>query len=103
MPVSSPVQTELIGIVHEQLRAASITLRPPKGAARGGAGFEAVIVHRPGDRIPGYPCDRGVSGIRRCLASHCGQIALQPIQRRLQIIGRGDRVEHQHPHDREDR
>ena len=36
-------------------------------------------------------------------ASHCGQIALQPIQRRLQIIGRGDRLEHQHPHDRGDR
>jgi hypothetical protein len=41
---------QLVGIVHEHLRPAPITPRPPMGAAHSRANFEAAIVHRPEGR-----------------------------------------------------
>ena len=53
IPITSPVETDLIVIARSQLRPAPITPRPPKGAAESRAEFEAAIMHRPGS--PGQP------------------------------------------------
>jgi len=55
IPITSPVQTDLIVIARSQLRPAPITLRPPKGAAQSRAEFEAAITHRPGNSWPSLP------------------------------------------------
>lgn len=52
IPITSPVQTDLIVIARTQLRPEPITPPPPKGAARSRAEFEAAIMHRPGRSGP---------------------------------------------------
>jgi hypothetical protein len=55
IPVTSPVQTNLIVLARTQLRPAPSTPRPPKGAAQSRAEFEAAITHRPGNSWPSVP------------------------------------------------
>jgi hypothetical protein len=52
VPITSPVQTDLIAIVRNELLPEPVSLRPPKGAAQSRADFEAAITHRPGDPGP---------------------------------------------------
>ena len=52
IPITSPVQTDLISIVRHELRPRPISLRPPKGAAQSRADFEAALNHRPGEPGP---------------------------------------------------
>jgi hypothetical protein len=52
VPITSPVQTDLIGIVHSELRPAAVPLRPPSGAAQSRLDFEAALNHRPPPRGP---------------------------------------------------
>jgi hypothetical protein len=50
IPITSPVQTDLIKIVRTELRPPPVELHPPKGAARSRLDFEAAITHRPAPR-----------------------------------------------------
>ena len=52
VPITSPVQTDFIAIVRNDLRPGPIQPRPPNGAGQGRADFEAAINHRPGDPGP---------------------------------------------------
>jgi hypothetical protein len=49
MPITSPVQSDLIAIARNELRPEPIRLSVPITAARSRADFEAAINHRPGD------------------------------------------------------
>lgn len=49
LPVTGPVQTELLDTVRNELRPAPVEHKPPKGAAQNRLDFEAAINHRPGD------------------------------------------------------
>jgi hypothetical protein len=52
VPLTSPVQTDLLAIVRHELRPAPIMPTPPKGAAQNRLDFEAAINHRPGNPGP---------------------------------------------------
>jgi hypothetical protein len=52
VPITSPVQTDLLSIVRHELRPAPITPTPPRGAAQSRLDFEAALRHRPGDPRP---------------------------------------------------
>ena len=52
LPVTGPVQTELLDIVRHELRPAPVQHEPPKEAAQNRRDFEAAINHRPGDPGP---------------------------------------------------
>lgn len=52
LPVTGPVQTELLRIVRNDLRPTPIDQAAPAGAARNRLDFEAAINHRPGDTRP---------------------------------------------------
>jgi hypothetical protein len=52
VPITSPVQTDLISIVRNYLRPAPIEVRPPNGAVQSRIDFEAALHHRPGDPGP---------------------------------------------------
>lgn len=52
VPISSPVQTDLIVIVRNELRPEPVRVRAPTGAGQSRADFEAAITHRPGDPGP---------------------------------------------------
>lgn len=47
LPMTSPVQSELLTIVRSELRPTPIQRKPPKGAAQNRLDFEAAIEHRP--------------------------------------------------------
>jgi len=49
LPVTGPVQTELLAIVRNDLRPMPVEHKPPTGAAQNRLDFEAAITHRPGD------------------------------------------------------
>lgn len=49
-PITSPVQTDLVGIVHEHLRPRPERPIPPQGAARSREAFQQAIQHRPEGR-----------------------------------------------------
>jgi hypothetical protein len=49
VPITSPVQSDLIAIARNELRPEPIRLSVPITAARSRADFEAAINHRPGD------------------------------------------------------
>lgn len=53
LPVTGPVQTELLAIVHHDLRPMPVQHKPPKGAAQHRRDFEAAIEHRPEPRGTG--------------------------------------------------
>jgi hypothetical protein len=53
VPITSPVQTDLMDIVRTELRPERIRPRPPKGAGQSRADFDAAIHHRPGGPGPG--------------------------------------------------
>ena len=48
LPITSPVQTELLAIVRSELRPVPVQRKPPKGAAQSRLDFEAALTHRPG-------------------------------------------------------
>lgn len=50
VPITSPVQTELLAIVRSDLRPTPIQRKAPKGAAQGRLDFEAALHHRPPPR-----------------------------------------------------
>lgn len=52
MPITSPVHTDLLAIVRQDLRPAPIKPTAPKGAAESRIDFEAALRHRPGDPGP---------------------------------------------------
>lgn len=52
MPITSPIQSDLIAIASDELRPKPIRLNPPERAAESRADFEAAINHRPGDPGP---------------------------------------------------
>jgi hypothetical protein len=52
VPITSPVQTDLMDIVRTELRPEPIRLHSPKGAGQSRADFDAAINHRPGDPGP---------------------------------------------------
>jgi hypothetical protein len=52
VPITSPAQTDLLAIVRTELRPEPVPPRPPNGAGRSRADFDAVIGHRPGDPGP---------------------------------------------------
>jgi hypothetical protein len=52
LPVTGPVQTELLAILHHDLRPRPVQHKPPKEAAQHRRDFEAAINHRPGDPGP---------------------------------------------------
>lgn len=47
LPITSPVQTELLAIVRSELRPAPVQRKPPKDAAQSRLDFEAALTHRP--------------------------------------------------------
>lgn len=55
VPITSRVQTGLMDIVDIELRPDPIRLRPPEGAGRSRADFDAAITHRPADSGPSLP------------------------------------------------
>ena len=52
VPITSPVQTDVLSIVRYELRPAPIKPAPPMGAAQSRLDFEAALRHRPGDPHP---------------------------------------------------
>jgi hypothetical protein len=52
VPITSPVQTDMLAIVRQDLRPAPIKPTAPKGAAQSRIDFEAALRHRPGDPGP---------------------------------------------------
>jgi hypothetical protein len=52
IPVTSPVQTDLLGVVHEELRPRLTQQRPPSGTATRRHDFQEAIVHRPERQAP---------------------------------------------------
>jgi len=52
LPITAPVQTELLAIVRRELRPVPVQRKPPKGAAQSRLVFEAARNHRPGDPGP---------------------------------------------------
>ncbi|MGD9961137.1 hypothetical protein [Nocardioides sp.] len=50
IPITSPVQTNLVPIVRQELRPEPARLHPPPGAAQSRLDFEAAINHRPSPR-----------------------------------------------------
>ena len=52
VPITSSVQTDLLGIVRHELRPAPIKPTAPEGAAQSRSDFEAALRHRPGDPGP---------------------------------------------------
>jgi hypothetical protein len=52
VPLTSPVQSDLVGIVRNTLCPEPRRVCPPTGAARSRADFAAAITHRPGDPGP---------------------------------------------------
>jgi hypothetical protein len=52
VPITSPVQTDLLAVVRHKLRPAPIKPTPPRGAAQSRLDFEAALRHRPGDPGP---------------------------------------------------
>jgi hypothetical protein len=52
LPVTGPVQTELLAILRHELRPVPVQHKPPKEAAQNRLDFGAAIVHRPGDPGP---------------------------------------------------
>jgi len=52
IPITSPVQTDLLAIARQELRLTPIKPTVPKGAAQSRVDFEAAIAHRPGDPGP---------------------------------------------------
>lgn len=52
LPVTGPVQTELLDTVRHHLRPTPIQRKPPEGAAQNRLDFEATINHRPGGSGP---------------------------------------------------
>ncbi len=53
LPVSGPVQIELLAILRNDLRPTPVQRKPPKGAAQSRIDFEAAIAHRPEPRGTG--------------------------------------------------
>lgn len=53
LPITGPVQTELLAIVRNDLRPTPVQHKPPKEAAQHRRAFEAVIEHRPEPRGTG--------------------------------------------------
>jgi hypothetical protein len=49
LPVTGPVQTDLLNIARHELRPVPVEHKPPKNAAQNRRDFEAAITHRPGD------------------------------------------------------
>ena len=52
VPITSPVQTDLLAIVRHELRPTPIKPPSPEGAAQNRVDFEAALRHRPGDPGP---------------------------------------------------
>lgn len=52
VPIDSPIQTQLLPIVREQLRPPIVVPSAPRGASQSRIEFEAAIAHRPGDSGP---------------------------------------------------
>jgi hypothetical protein len=52
VPLTSPVQSDLVGIVRNALCPEPNRVCPPTGAVRSRADFAAAITHRPGDPGP---------------------------------------------------
>src|SRR5690606_35321061 len=50
LPVTGPVQTELLDTIRNDLRPAPVEHAPPKGAEQNRRDFEAAINHRPDSR-----------------------------------------------------
>lgn len=48
LPVTGPVQSELLDILRHELRPVPVHHKPPNGAAQNRRDFEAAIDHRPG-------------------------------------------------------
>ena len=53
LPITGPVQTELLAIVRNDLRPRPVQHKPPKEAAQHRRDFEAAIEHRPEPRGTG--------------------------------------------------
>lgn len=53
LPITGPVQTELLAIVHHDLRPMPVQHKSPKEAAQHRRDFEAAIEHRPEPRGTG--------------------------------------------------
>lgn len=52
MPITSPVQTDLIRVVREHLRPPPIEVRPPVDARASRVELTEAITHRPGTTGP---------------------------------------------------
>lgn len=52
LPITGPVETEILAILRNDLRPTPVQRKPPKEAAQNRRDFEAVIHHRPGDPGP---------------------------------------------------
>lgn len=52
LPVTGPVQSELLTTVRNELRPEPVQHKPPRGATQNRLDFEAAINHRPGDPGP---------------------------------------------------
>ena len=55
LPVTGPVQIELLDIVRTELRPVLVQHEPSKGAEQNRRDFEAAINHRPGEPGPTLP------------------------------------------------
>ncbi|MFL6108019.1 MAG: hypothetical protein ACJ716_01645 [Marmoricola sp.] len=53
LPITGPVQTELLATLRNDLRPTPVQRKPPKGAAQSRIDFEAAIEHRPRPRGAG--------------------------------------------------
>lgn len=53
LPVTGPVQIELLAILRKDLRPTPVQRKPPKGAVQSRIDFEAAIEHRPEPRGTG--------------------------------------------------
>lgn len=47
MPITSPVQTDLVHLIHERLRPRPERTAPPPSAAKSRREFEEAITHQP--------------------------------------------------------
>jgi len=53
LPITGPVQTELLAILRNDLRPTPVQRKPPRGATQSRIDFEAAIEHRPEPRGTG--------------------------------------------------
>ena len=58
LPVTGPVQTELLAIIRHELRPTPVEHQPHKEAAQNRLDFEAAIEHRPEPEAPGSDASR---------------------------------------------